>query len=385
MRRVLLAAIGLIGLGVFGTPAAAAACETDSCQRWLGLEPVLSTFPRDAAIVLEGSRHPEVCAEGLPAHVQVVVRSGDTVVPGDFEAPVGLLRALVWRPDDALDPGEYAMTVKVDNAALEALAGVPAQSDCGPDVYEETIAFTVGSETSERPSLVPPPVFKIQTRPLAGDWRSLACCPGIVPFEGFSSDCRPTIGSSGGGDCIYFHDFNYLEISTVQAPLAPGGVYLYQLVVDGELVGRGLNGASIWRNHRACAHVEAIHLGTGEVFGSEVVCPPDELEIGPTEHVPDSPLACEQALACGTDDGWDPNKCEPYVVGEPPGPPTAPMADAMLETMCEAPTPATMPEYPSPPGQGCGCTQATGTGPLLLVVGLLLRRRRPPRPPHHRL
>jgi hypothetical protein len=351
----------------------AAACSTGACRRWFGLEPTRAVFPRDAAIVLEGSLHAEVCAPDLREHASVVVRRGDEVVAGTFDAPVSLVHELVWYPEALLEPGDYTLSVTIDNAGLD----VPGGESCGDDVYSESLAFSVEDAASPTaPIVVPPPVFAGERRRLDGGWRSIACCPGVVPIEGFAGDCEPGIGTAGyAGDCIYFYDFEYLTITTDPFPYEDGHgeLWLYQLVVDGELVDRGLHGTRARISHRACAHVEAIHLGSGEVVGSEVACPPDDLVIGPTEHAPEFELTCDQALACGTADGWDPEQCQPYTKGQPPWEPVDPLPDTKIETACEAPAPMTMPVYPADEG-GCGCAQAQPQG--LLLVALVLRRRR---------
>lgn len=357
----------------------AQACSTDSCRRWRVLE-VTRSFPRDAAVVLEGSYHREICVEDLRANAEVVVRRGDVVVPGTIDVPVNLYRELIWRPDALLEPGDHTITVTIDNAGIEASLGVP-NNMCGEDVYSETLPFSVYESmivTPEvlTPEVLAPPTFGTERRRLNGDWRSIACCPGVTPIDGIGSDCEPGIGSSGyAGDCIYFYDFDYLTITGAPLPLQYGFLYMYQLVVEGEVVDRGLGGT--WARHtgRGCAHLEAIHLGTGEVIGSEVVCPPEDLVRGARPHEPEFALTCEQALACGTEDGWDPARCQPYVVGEPPFPPGPTRAETRIETACEAPVPVTTPMYPETDA-GCGCTHAPGFGFVWLPVLLAPRRRR---------
>lgn len=380
MRELAVAVILLVGL----VPATAEACETSNCGRWFGLEPTRDEFPRDAAIVFAGSSHLEVCDADLHAHAEVTVRRGDEVVAGSFTAPVSLHRELVWLPAAPLEPGEYTLTVAIDNAALDAALGVTPDPSCGPDVYGDTIAFLVGSDMSPpAPAVVPPPTFATLRRPLNASWQSLACCPGVAPIAGVGADCQPGIGPSGdAGDCIYFYDYDYLTIASEPFPSTDGhdSLWLYQLVVDGAVVDRGMGGMSARRSERACAHVEAIHLGTGEVVGSEVACPPDDLVPGARAHEPEFALRCEQALACGTADGWAPELCQAYVVGEPPFSPGPTRPDTELTTRCEAPAPVTMPVYPEPEPApaGCGCSLRSRPGPGLLVgvVLIALRRRR---------
>ena len=364
MRRILLAAALLVN---FVPPAQA--CETDACRRWRGLD-VTRSFPRDAAIVLESGYHGEVCAAQLRDHAEVVVRRGDMVVPGTFEAPIGLYHQLIWRPDGLLEPGEHTITVMIDNAGLGL-----ANDTCGEDVYSETLPFTVSDSMSPPAPVLAPPTFGTTRRYLSGSWQSLACCPGVVPFDGFAPDCEPGIGAKQGGDCIYFYDFDYLTITGEALPAEHSDLYMVQLVVDGEVVDRSLGGTSARRDGRACAHLEAIHLGTGAVIGSEVACPPDDLVLGPRAHEPEFPLKCEQALACGTADGWDPERCQPYVLGEPPFPPGPTLAATNIVTACEAPVPVTTPTYPETDA-GCGCSHAPGSGLAWLLVVLAAPRRR---------
>jgi len=378
MRRIAVAAIVVVGL----VPAAAEACETSSCGRWLGLEPARGEFPRDAAIVFSGANHAEVCVAELREHAEVTVRRGGEAVAGSFDVPVSLYSELVWLPAALLDPGGYTLTVTIDNAALDAALGVTPNPSCGPDVYSETIPFLVGSGMSPpAPMVVPPPTFATMRRPLNGSWQSLACCPGVVPIDGIGADCEPGIGPSGdAGDCIYFYDHDYLTISTEPFPSADGhdALWLYQLVVDGALVDRSMRGMSARRSARACAHVEAIHLGTGEAVGSQVVCPPDDLVLGARAHEPLFPLNCSEPLACGTADGWAPDHCQVYTVGEPPFSPGPTRPDTELATHCEAPAPVTMPVYPEPEDAGCGCSLTSRPGPGIVVgmVVVVLRRRR---------
>ena len=79
-------------------------------------------------------------------------------------------------------------------------------------------------------------------------------------------------------------------------------------------------------------------------------------------------------------DGWAPELCQAYVVGEPPFSPGPTRPDTELTTACEAPAPVTMPVYPEPEPApaGCGCSLRSRPGPGLLVGVLLiaLRRRR---------
>lgn len=377
--RTLVGAAGVVGV-VF-SPTEAEACETSACRRWHGLTPLRSGFPRDAAIVFEGALHAEVCADEFVKHANVVVRRGDAVVPGTFEVPVELFHELVWYPGAPLEPGDYTLSVEIDNAGLEATLGLTQDETCGPAVYSEVVPFVVLDEVSPAaPAMVAPPTFGTKRRRLDGTWRSLACCPDVVPFAGYASDCVESIGSVSASDCTYFHDFDYLTITT--EPFAGGhdSLWLYQLVVDGELVARGLHAMMVRRNDRACAHVEAIHLGTGEVVGSAVVCAPDDLTLGPTAFTPEFELSCNQALACGTESGWDPQACQPYTIGKPPWPASEPLANDALVTRCEPPLPVTMPAYPAPEVAGCGCTQRRAPG-WLLVVGLLVRRPRTSRRP----
>lgn len=363
-------------------PAVADACSTSDCYRWTWLETTRVSYPRDAAITLSGSPIRQVCSEDLRRFASVVVRRGDEVVPGSFELPVGLIRGLVWYPDEPLAPDVYAMTVEVDNAALDVLLGVPEHpfGQCQPDAFIQDLEFTVVDEPSPSAPVVPPPRFEIESRWHDTSFKSLACCAGSEPFEAIGGDCERTLY---GFDCTYLYDYDYLTVSSATFPSTDeyDGLWLYQLVVDGEVVARGTTPLAVRHNERACAHLEAIHFGTGEVVASEAVCPPAELAVGPTTHAPQDEPTCA-LLACGTDDRWEPENCQAYDGVNPPFEPAPPMPSETLTTRCDAPQPAAMPIYPELPDvpeirdRGCGCASTPTPGPWVIVIAGLLRRRR---------
>jgi len=149
------------------------------------------------------------------------------------ELPVGLIRGLVWYPGEPLAPGVYAMTIEVDNAALDQLLGVPEDpfGPCQPDAFVQDLEFTVVDEPSPSAPVVPPPSFEIETRWHDTSFRSLACCAGTEPFEAIGGDCERTIY---GLDCTYLYDYDYLTVQSETFPSTDEykGLWLYQLVSE---------------------------------------------------------------------------------------------------------------------------------------------------------
>lgn len=380
---VLLAAVGLVGLGA----REARACSFSPCLyesprvEAIALH-TASPVPRDGAFVfLTDQEESPTCLDELAPNLTIAVSRGGEPVPGEVVQLAALPTALIWRPAALLDAGAtYQVRVTVENDGLgpeeDGFGGV-----CGPSQLLAPFTLTVGDGLAGAPEVVAP-AFVAASTSLFTSLIGVACCPGVIPWYE-DGGCEPEIywDFDDPNGCGFVSGFTELQIGALPTPLALpiGHQFVHQLVVDGEVVARTLGSGPVYASRRtaACARLERIHLGTGEVASSAEVCPSAELAatLGPVAL--DPMLRCDDGQRCATDDYTWGAECVDH---DPDAPPFA-LAwpyDTVLDVRCPD---ASVPTDSGPAldeGAGCGCSSRVELGGallLLLLPGLRRRRR----------
>lgn len=384
-----MVAVLMVAACILAWPQAAEACSYDPCyysKRWNGV--VLRTtspVPRDGAFTfLSGAGSPS-CLEDLAPNVSIRVTLAGVPVPGALVQLAGLDQLLIWRPDELLAPdAKYELEVAVDNEGLPVDESF--EGPCAPSLVVDRFTLTTSSELSEVPPLAPP-TASIETYTVDQDFRGVACCPGVVPQYGDPGGCYVSVFweySGAPNDCAYLYERTSLRYAAAAHAVAPavGDQFVYQLVIDGEVVARSLAapGLDVLHDTTACAHVEALHLGTGALVASSERCPSAEQAaiIGPHPLDLAGAFGCAEPQVCGEDDGWG-EACVPLDPQNPP--PLSPPGPSPLEFGCPAAEVALDSsgdtEGPEIPEQGCKCTGGGLDGSVLgLALGFLVRRRR---------
>lgn len=379
---VRIAALSTI-VALAAAPRVAAACSFEACggEAWSSITPVIGdVLPTDGVIVLHGGA-PGSCLDGLWPHVVVDVRRGAARVAGKIDV-VGGTGLLIFRPDAPWVGGErHDVRVRIDNASL---GGDELDVVCSSPAVAE-FSFMAANEPSPPLEAPPPPSNEAFTITLE-DLASLACCPGVTPSDDGTAGCFWELEWPQPGDCAYLHEetFVRLMVDLPEPPSLLRGQVLHQLVVDGALVDRRVEFARLYgsRAAPACAHVESIHLGTGETQRSAEVCTPAEVAATLGIHLRDvaAELHCDAPVVCAADGEWSPSACEPYDLDAPPAAPELPASwrTDTLETECEA---LTIPGGRRPLRHSCGCASdptplSTSAAALLLLVVVGRRRAR---------
>ena len=368
--------------------------------------------PTDGALVFATDQEisPICLAELIPKLSLAVTRDG-LPVPGALVQLDGLLDFLIWRPGESLDPGTtYEIAITFDNSSF--MVSQPNELDtsdeiCGPELLLAAFSLTTGDGPAA-PQPPPAPSLTATSLILDDTLLGLACCPDISPeYEGGA--CYPDVSwdSEDPNGCGFIHGYTGLDVHAELPAPSPAltGQFAHQIVIDGTPVARTLTDVSLdaLRRTTACARVERIQLGTGEVVTSAETCPTPEVaaKLGPVALDPQ--LRCTDGQTCAENQYTWTNHCTLHdpATATPPAdwPPEteihAVCPDAELPVDSGPPPDETTPtssaedgttdetgpgEDPDAVESSCACT-ATGSPTALLPLPLLLalRRRRSPR------
>ncbi|MBL9106762.1 MAG: hypothetical protein JNL82_37960 [Myxococcales bacterium] len=298
----------------------ASACTPDPCAgvlAFVGLTQVDDLeVPTDGVLLMQAAWFGELEAAALVAGLTLTVRRGDAEVAGTVEA-TELTGVLLWRPQQALAPGEaYAVTGRFTNPA-----GVPAVCAAA----EVEVAFEFRAAPGPAEPLVAPELRvtdELDESPRF-ELDNLVCCDGAMPAE--QAVCAVDHGlvwSQGQCAAATVRARVKTELAvTVRAGEATAGQWVRALYTDGQR-GRATLGRRFTRYLAAptCFVVEQRSLATGESLLSEETCveadvPETDVAIDPyvalAERCEGPLYTCEVAGAA-----WDDEACAPWP--EPP-------------------------------------------------------------------
>ncbi len=292
-----------------------------------------------SALVFDVDTGGSLCVDSIAPHVELAVSLDGVEVGGAFTWLGG--DTLVWRPQEPLPSGaEGIARIVVDNAALGPTNGESGfgEGPCGPELLEVELPFTVAGDASSPLPALPPPLVELRTRPMDRSFAGITCCPGIVPLYQ-DGDCVGGVYWEEEGGCAHlYEETRFYGSGPAQAlPASVEKQVWYQLYADDVPVAGGRDARALYfqRKGGACATLEAIHLGTGEVVTSAAAClsPAEAASLGPHALALDD-ITCPESQICSDD--WSPETCAPLDPENfPPPPPLT--GDTKLSPDCGGP------------------------------------------------
>lgn len=398
--------------------ACCAAVPCPKTARWRALHLLNEDpLPRDGVLLFSGFTDSRQCIDALEPFIKIEVRRGDVAIVGSAQLADGRGGNFIWRPAVPWEPGQYHLSIKIDNDAIgppdsgEETLGCPADCpDPGVVVFDED--FVVGPEFSPPIPVLPVPQLSLDVQPIDDRMSDLACCPGLAP----TAECCggvPCWPEWELGACAPIYERRRMAIAVPPHPVPSelAGQLLYELRAGGEPIGRAFDPTRLAefgsRSTPDCIELVALHLGSGEIVMSNKTCPDEQISSALGVHLYRifDELACADPVLCGTGDlEWDPNACTLYDPLALPPPPVfdEPTFDAPCpiaqgpwlspEPASEPTTSATGPDDPGTSGapdsataggdvlvdHGCTCNEPPGSALAIpLLAPLFLRRRRP--------